>query len=247
MGKINWEAERKELMQLSAIITSRALAFIDVNEILSGGNVYLPDVSKILASEFEFQKVPTKAEELNLGDGIEFKLGRNKSVVIERIAIFYGLVLLETKATTEVSKETLLEIFRTLFSKMNISFSEELIKRWAFISFLTFYTDFPLLAQYSDPLKSLAEKTTNAVSRIFDEDLKYEPLEIKIGHEPTLRKNDIASFTIQHRLGARFSENKYYSEAPLPTDLHLQLLQEFERDVLEQQTLPKRGKKLARS
>jgi hypothetical protein len=230
-------------MQLSAIITSRALAFIDVNEILSGGNIYLPDVSKILASEFDFQKVPTKAEEFNMGDGIEFKLGRNKAVVIERVVIFYGLVLLETKSTTEVSKQTLLEVFRTVFSKMNTSFSEELIKRWAFISFLTFYTDFPLLAQYSDPLKSLAQKITKAVSQIFSEDLEYEPLEIKIGHEPNLRKNDIASFTIQHRLGTHFSENKYYSEAPLPTDLHWQLLQEFERDVLKEQKLPKREKK----
>jgi len=178
-----------------------------------------------------------------MGEGVEFKLGRNKAVVIERIAIFYGLVLLETKSTTEVSQQTLLEVFRTVFSKMNISFSEELIKRWAFISFLTFYTDFPLLAEYSDPLKLLAEKTTKAVSQIFNEDLKYEPLEIKIGHEPNLRKNDIASFTIQHRLGTRFSEKKYYSEAPLPTDLHLQLLQEFERDVIKNRKLPKRDKR----
>ena len=59
-------------MQLSAIITSRALAFIDINEVLSGGNIYLPDVSKILASEFDFQKVPTKPEEFNMSEGVEF-------------------------------------------------------------------------------------------------------------------------------------------------------------------------------
>ena len=162
--------------------------------------------------------------------------------MIERVAIFYGLVLLETKSTTKVSRQTLLEVFRTVFSNLNISFSEELIKRWAFISFLTFTTDFPLLAEYSNPLKSLAEKTTKAVTQIFDEDLKYEPLEIKIGHEPNLRKNDIASFSIQHRVGTRFSENKYYSEAPLPTELHLKLLEELERDVLKEQKLPKRDK-----
>lgn len=226
-------------MQLSAIITSRALAFIDVNEILSGGNIYLPDASKILASEFGFQKVPTKPEEFNMSDGVEFKLGRSKTVVIERLVIFYGLVLLETKSTTEVSQQALLEIFRTVFNEMKMNFSEDLIKRWAFISFLTFYTDFPLLAQYSDPLNLLAQKTTKAVSQFFDEDLKYEPLEIKIGHETNLRKNDIASFTIQHRAGTRFSENKYYSEAPLPTDLHWKLLQEFERDVLKEKRPPR--------
>jgi hypothetical protein len=220
-------------MKLSAIVIGRALAFIDINEILSGGNIYLPDVVKILVTEFDFQKVPTKPEEFNLADGVEFKLGRNKTVVIERLVIYYGLILLETKSTTEVSQQVLLEIFRVAFGKMSMSFSEELIKRWAFISFLTFYTDFPLLARYSDPLKALAQKTTKAVSEIFKEDLEYEPLEIKIGHNTNSRKNDIASFLIQYRAGTRFSENKYYSEAPLPTDVHWKFLEEFEKDVLK--------------
>jgi len=221
-------------MQLSAIVLARALAFIDMNEILSGGKIYLPDVANILASEFGFQKVPTKSEEFNMTEGVEFGLGRTNNVVIERLVIYYGIVFLETKSTTEVSKETLLEVFRVVFAKMNFDFSGELIKRWAFISYLTFYTDFPLLAQYSDPLKALAHKTTKAVSTIFQEDLEYEPLEIRIGHDTSLRKHDIASFLIQHRAGTTFSENKYYSEAPLPTDVHWGLLQEFEKEILEQ-------------
>jgi hypothetical protein len=46
------------------------------------------------------------------------------------------------------------------------------------------------------------------------------------------RKNGIASLIIEHRVNTPFEENKYFSEAPLPTKLHIKFLEEFEADVL---------------
>jgi hypothetical protein len=45
------------------------------------------------------------------------------------------------------------------------------------------------------------------------------------------RKYGIASFLITHRAEARFSENKYFSEAPLPTDMHIAFLEEYEAGI----------------
>jgi hypothetical protein len=45
------------------------------------------------------------------------------------------------------------------------------------------------------------------------------------------RKYGIAPFSITRRAESRFSENKYFSEAPLPTDIHISLLEEFEAEV----------------
>jgi len=47
----------------------------------------------------------------------------------------------------------------------------------------------------------------------------------------TIRKEPIAGFTIQRRVDTPFGENKYFSEAPLPTEIHLDLLQQFESDA----------------
>jgi len=60
-----------------------------------------------------------------------------------------------------------------------------------------------------------------------------EPAYFRISHDPTARKYGIASLSIEHRVNSLFAENKYFSEAPLPTDLHIKFLEEFEVDVLE--------------
>jgi hypothetical protein len=74
-------------------------------------------------------------------------------------------------------------------------------------------------------------KTSNALSDIWHEPVRYEPVNLIVGHDPMARKYGIAPFSITRRAEARFSENKYFSEAPLPTDTHLKILEEFERDV----------------
>jgi hypothetical protein len=69
------------------------------------------------------------------------------------------------------------------------------------------------------------------LSDIWQEPVRFVPTGITLGHDPTARKYGIASFSIQRRAEARFSDNKYFSEAPLPTDIHLKLLTEFEADI----------------
>ena len=53
-----------------------------------------------------------------------------------------------------------------------------------------------------------------------------------IGHDPLIIKWGRSPFSIQRRLDVPFSENKYFSEAPLPTDVHIELLRNFEADVM---------------
>ncbi|HET9086366.1 MAG TPA: hypothetical protein VFN53_02470, partial [Acidobacteriaceae bacterium] len=77
---------------------------------------------------------------------------------------------------------------------------------------------------------------TSAVTEQIFEGLQYQPSQIWVGHDPGVRKNAIASFMIAHRVNTSFSENIFFSEAPLPTDLHIKFLNEFEKDVMESNT-----------
>jgi hypothetical protein len=120
-------------------------------------------------------------------------------------------------------------MFEWTAKKLGLTYDPGMIKHWAYISDLSFYSDAPLLQ--APPLVQLGEKVSDAVSVIIGEPVKYEPMIMTVGHDPLLRKYGRAPFTIQRMAESKFTEGKYFSEAPLPTDVHIKLLEEYESDI----------------
>ena len=138
---------------------------------------------------------------------------------------------METRSSTADSKQILEELLLWGAAKFGLSYEPGSIKHFAYISNLTFYSEVPLLGAASDPLIDLASKTSMALSDIWHEPFEYAPANLAIAHDPLARKNQIAPFMISRRVESRYSENKYFSEAPLPTDMHITFLEEFEAGV----------------
>jgi len=63
------------------------------------------------------------------------------------------------------------------------------------------------------------------------ENLKYDVAVLSVDYDRLTRKRPLGKFSFQRRDNTPFSENKYFSDAPLPTDGHLQLLEQFEKDL----------------
>jgi hypothetical protein len=184
-----------------------------------------------LVERYDFQKFPSNPEDFDLGDkGVRFESGKANGLLIDSLVIYGGAILIDTLASTNDSKQMVLDLLEWGRTGLGISYEERMIRRWGYISHLVFKSDIPLLALHSSPLQKLAAKTSTVTEEIF-EGLKYVPSQVWIGHDPTVRKNSIASFYITHRINTPFSENIFFSEAPLPTHLHIQLLREFEQDV----------------
>jgi hypothetical protein len=82
---------------------------------------------------------------------------------------------------------------------------------------------------------SAVEKLTASVAKgvadVIGEDLKYDLAILSIDYDQLTRKHPLGKFSIQRRDNTPFSENKYFSDAPLPTDIHIQLLEQFEKDL----------------
>lgn len=223
-------------MKLSAILLAKTLAYIEIADLNSKGKIFLPEVLKGIGERYKFQKLP-KLEESE-EKGFVFEQGKIGNKVIHKFTIFQTLLVMETNSNTSDSKELIEEMLLWGVTKFGLIYEPNSIKRFAYISDLTFYSDVPILGAACQPLLDLATKTSEALTGIWQEPVQYYPANLAIGHDPMARSHGIAPFVITHRAESRYSENKYFSEAPLPTDMHIAFLESFEAGIRNLQARP---------
>lgn len=219
-------------MKLSAIILARVLAYVETVDLNPRGQSHFPDMIKALVDRYNFKKFPQTIEELDESKGVEFHHGVADGITIQKFVVWNTLLVLETRAEMKYSKSILLEMLDWGAEKFGLNYHPQMIKHFAYVSDLTFYSDVPLL-KVNDPVTNLAMKVSQELSGIWREPIQYESMNVQVGHDPLSRKYGIAPFSITRRAEAKFSENKYFSEAPLPTDTHIALLEQYERDMAE--------------
>ena len=220
-------------MKVAAINKARALALIELDELNLGGKVRFSDCVAPLVQKYGFEVFPQKPEDFDLDNkGARFESGKAGAIAIDSLLIYNGAIYIDTFSSTSDSQAILLAMLEWGRESLGLSYTEGMLKKWAYISQIVFYTDFPLLASFSTPLQNLAQKTSRITEELHG-GLKYEPTAFRIGHDPVVRKHGIASLYVEHRVNSRFDENKYFSEAPLPTHLHIKFLEEFEAGVLK--------------
>ena len=218
-------------MKVAAILLARTLAFVETADINPRGQVFFPDLTNELVKRYNFQVFPQTPDQFDQQKGVVFRAGRFNDKTIESFTIFDSLLVLETRSNTSDSKEIIEEMLEWGNKTFGLNYEPKMIRHWAYVSDITFHSDFPLLAAANTSLSRLAQKTSEAVSTIWRERVDYEPNSLAINHDPLKRLTGIAALTISYRANVPFSENKYFSEAPLPTDQHIKLLKEFEEDV----------------
>jgi hypothetical protein len=222
-------------LKISAIALARTLAYIETFDLDPKGRVYFPDLVSGVAERYRFAKFPTKPEDFNEANGIVFEDGKSGNKVIQKFTIFPSLLVVETRSNTTDSKLILEEMLVWGAAKFGLNYAPGTIRHYAYVSGVSFYGDATFLS-VSRALQALSEKISTAVTDIWQEPIQYESVGIALGHDALSRKYALAQFTLTRRAETPFTENKYYSEAPLPTDLHIKFLEEFEREAQQART-----------
>jgi len=217
-------------MRLASVLIARAMVWIEATDLNPRGIPFYPNIVKALASRYNFLKVPEKLEEFDASKGITFSEGRLGEAAIDQLVIYtYGIVL-DARKSTDDAKRLLEDVLDWGTKELGLAFKAEMAKRWQYTSHLTFYSEV-MPSKFPTPFMELSEKVSSAVRDVMKEDLKYEPVSIMVDYDQLTRKHPLGPFSIQRRDNTPFSEGKYFSTAPLPTGVHIKLLEDFEKSL----------------
>lgn len=216
-------------MENVTVLLARASAWVEPTDLNPRGAVFYPVLVDKLVERYGFLKYPRKTEDFDESKGVTFADGRFKDTVIEQFVIFTYALILDTRVSTDESRR-LLEEALEWSSTVGLNYKPGMVNRWDYLSQLTFTSKAPF-TNASPAIRRLAERVTKQIRETKGEDLEYSLTTIVLDHDPLIRRHPLGRFSIQRRENTRFSDNRYFSDAPLHTNTHIKLLEQFESEI----------------
>jgi hypothetical protein len=201
---------------------------LPVEELAPFGHLYEPQITKALIERCGFLSYPQKVEDyLDSSKGLEFGMGKWDDLVISKLTIYPGGLAIDTNSSTRDSERILDEMLLWAKETLGIKYESSMFEGKGYLSQLTFKSN-RSLNLLNPKLGHFAKTLTKSVSDEIKFTFQYETTAIILGFDTTHVKPNAATFTVERKIDTPFSENKFFSSAPVSTELHLHLLEEFE-------------------
>lgn len=192
-----------------------------------GLNIYhhvIPSLKEL----YKFKKYPLPQDILDESVGVKLEGGEYVTKIDDPIHInltFYSDgIMADTQSSTKDSDDFLHEILTNFSEDFNAPPYEDVIKKRNYISQLYVNLD-KSLELINQKLKEISKYLSKNV--IGFEEVSFETGGISFWANQKQSVNPVA-FSLERALNYPFSENRYYSVAPLPTEKHLELLGKLE-------------------
>jgi hypothetical protein len=213
-------------MELVAVLKAKAGALIEPVELNPFGKVFPPDLAKALVARYNFQTIPQLGADNS--KGLTFGMGHFGNILIEELTLYQFGIMLGTRTSTSESKRLLEDAIS--WAAKDVGLVLKPVRRWQYESQLIFESKVPL-TKLHPAAQVVADVMGKHALEVVGTELKYEMTAVMWEFDQLERKYSLGRFSIQRRDNTPFSENKYFSDAPLPTDVHLKTLQQFEAAV----------------
>jgi hypothetical protein len=218
----------RDEMELISIVLARVVAFLEVRAIDSSGKTSTLEIFSDIARRYSFSKAPQSIAEIDYEKGVELAIGKLGQINIDRLAMFSNGIIVDTRSSTDDCEKILADLLAWAKQALGAKIEPS---RKNFVSQILFRSRLQLTL-LNPVLAPIAERLSSFVSGELKQPIKYEPTAILFGADPTLTKLSPVQFTLDRRAETPFFENIYFSNAPLRTAGHIELVSQFEKALI---------------
>ena len=226
-------------MRVLKITIARAIWLFPLTDINPKGKAIDTDLIEWLKKTYQFQKYPASAFDFDSENktltfaGGRFKSGYEKDgselYIGVGLSIYTDGLVANTTSSTSDSERFLDEALNSAVKELGLSPPEKIRKK-LFVSEMDVHLDKPL-SLLNPKLENLARRISEL--RLEDPKVVFAFAGISFLAEPEAQSK-LSPFHIERKINTDWSENRYYTRAPLQTEAHLKLLEELEATLLVQ-------------
>jgi len=212
-------------MEILSVQRARSIWLFDAYDLNPRGKNIAAHLIDWLRSRYQFTRVPANINDLDdtkalyYADG-QFKAG-TETLDVE-LRIYNDGIVGDTRSSTEDTDLFLSDVLVSAAKEFSLPYTPEIVRRKLYVSEMTIRS-VKGVATINPKLADFAKKLALATGTDSSPELA------SIGFWPDVLPNPSASvFRFERKWGAEFSDNRYYTRAPLQTGKHLELLRELE-------------------
>jgi hypothetical protein len=220
-------------MKIVTIDGGRVLDLVPLEELRPSAGVYLPDFISAVATRYSFANVPTDLGEA-IKSGAKFDTGKfmfnGNPISIKELGIYSDGLICEAHGT-HFADLILDDLLQWATDKFKLKERLAPIHR-TYTSGLVCIFDKSVESGLGK-LTTICDLLSKACNDLYGWKYKYNLNRLAFNVDPTeiphLRSTN---FILERRLQVPYSENRYFSIAPLKTEAHIELLETIERELL---------------
>ena len=185
-----------------------------------------------LRNKYNFLKCPSSIYDRDENQPIAFKTGsfpgQDGSFIEVDLNFYSDGFVADTRSSTKDSDAFLEDLLNSLAHDFGLVYTPEMVRKKLYVSEINI--------RLKKPLNNVNPRMQTFIQKIMsmtgEEDIKtMEWAGLGFWWDPASASAQ-SNFQLERVIGIPFSEQRYYSRAPLHTADHLQLLEEFEKIIL---------------
>lgn len=221
-------------MKLMTILRARSIWLFDLSDLNPKGKTIFPEIVDWLTESYGFQKHPSSDVPLTEGikAGLVFQEGsfqvREEYFIDVDLTLYADGIVADTRSSTTETDAFINDVLKSVSSEFSLPHAEEMIRQKLYVSEVDI--------KFEKSLGSVNQKIMDFSKKLSDlmggnPNIPIELSGLNFWADPNFLKSPWV-FQFERKINRPFSEFRYYSQAPLQTDVHLSLLEELENILL---------------